>query len=101
MKIGEAGEAFFVFETEDDVPDNLTTSPIIQPTADEQPRQEPDFLDLNAAPPKQHQKTLYMPSAPSREDQSVEAEQDKRADHVLSQVVNSVEPPQVDYADGE
>lgn len=32
MKIGEAGEAFFVFETDDDVPDSLITSPIIQPT---------------------------------------------------------------------
>ncbi|KAF9006636.1 Lipin/Ned1/Smp2-domain-containing protein [Cyathus striatus] len=32
MKIGEAGEAFFVFETEDDVPDSLITSPILQPT---------------------------------------------------------------------
>ena len=32
MKIGEAGEAFFVFETDDDVPADLITSPIIQPT---------------------------------------------------------------------
>jgi len=32
MKIGEAGEAFFVFETEDEVPDDLITSPLLQPT---------------------------------------------------------------------
>jgi phosphatidate phosphatase LPIN len=32
MKIGEAGEAFFVFETDDDVPADLITSPILQPT---------------------------------------------------------------------
>ncbi|KAG6910120.1 hypothetical protein DXG01_012879 [Tephrocybe rancida] len=32
MKIGEAGEAFFVFETDGDVPDDLITSPILQPT---------------------------------------------------------------------
>ncbi|KAF9567364.1 LNS2-domain-containing protein [Agrocybe pediades] len=32
MKIGEAGEAFFVFETDEDVPEDLITSPIIQPT---------------------------------------------------------------------
>ena len=32
MKIGEAGEAFFVFETDEDVPDELLTSPILQPT---------------------------------------------------------------------
>lgn len=32
MKIGEAGEAFFVFETDDDVPADLITSPILHPT---------------------------------------------------------------------
>lgn len=32
MKIGEAGEAFFVFETDGDVPDDLITSPILHPT---------------------------------------------------------------------
>ncbi|KAJ7228307.1 nuclear elongation and deformation protein 1 [Mycena pura] len=31
MKIGEAGEAFFVFETDDDVPEDLITSPLLQP----------------------------------------------------------------------
>lgn len=32
MKIGEAGEAFFVFETDEDVPADLITSPILHPT---------------------------------------------------------------------
>ncbi|KAG6850907.1 hypothetical protein H0H93_006733 [Arthromyces matolae] len=36
MKIGEAGEAFFVFETEEDVPNDLITSPILQPTRPEE-----------------------------------------------------------------
>jgi phosphatidate phosphatase LPIN len=36
MKIGEAGEAFFVFETDDDVPEDLITSPILQPTRPEE-----------------------------------------------------------------
>jgi phosphatidate phosphatase LPIN len=31
MKIGEAGEAFFVFETDEDVPEDLMTSPILEP----------------------------------------------------------------------
>jgi len=60
MKIGDAGEAFFVFETEEpDVPEDLITSPLLQPTAEnEQPFSktqpskdsvaEPDFLDLNS-----------------------------------------------------
>lgn len=32
MKIGDAGEAFFIFETDEDVPDDLITSPLLQPT---------------------------------------------------------------------
>ena len=32
MKIGEAGEAFFVFETDEDVPDSLVTSPLLDAT---------------------------------------------------------------------
>ena len=73
MKVGEAGEAFFVFETDSDVPDDLITSPLLEPTQPVSPdpppagdfgrfgtrnrsgdftddglSQEPDFLDLNA-----------------------------------------------------
>ncbi|KAH9978528.1 Lipin/Ned1/Smp2-domain-containing protein [Lactifluus volemus] len=61
MKIGEAGEAFFVFETDADVPDDLITSPLLEPTQPDLPDslpagdisndaigQEPDFLDLDA-----------------------------------------------------
>jgi hypothetical protein len=70
MKIGEAGEAFFVFETDSDVPDELITSPLLQPTqpdelsepdiptreVDTSPHPdndkvpEPEFLDLDAIP---------------------------------------------------
>jgi phosphatidate phosphatase PAH1 len=32
MKIGDAGEAFFVFETDEDVPQDLLTSPILGPS---------------------------------------------------------------------
>lgn len=78
MKIGEAGEAFFIFETAGDVPDELITSPLLEATrspdihgrdaqtgrfganeGDDQgvenleqlPQSEPDFLDLNAPSP--------------------------------------------------
>lgn len=30
MKLGEAGEAFFVFETEHEVPEEFQTSPIVE-----------------------------------------------------------------------
>lgn len=32
MKVGEAGEAFFVLETDDDVPAELLTSPLLEAT---------------------------------------------------------------------
>jgi phosphatidate phosphatase LPIN len=32
MKVGETGEAFFVLETTDDVPEDLMTSPVVMPT---------------------------------------------------------------------
>ena len=58
MKLGEGGEAFFVFETWDDIPESLQTSPVISPAASPQSLsqqdvvapptlQEPEFLDLN------------------------------------------------------
>ncbi|KAF7981688.1 hypothetical protein HWV62_32248 [Athelia sp. TMB] len=37
MKIGEAGEAFFVFETDDDIPEDLITSPLLEPTTTARP----------------------------------------------------------------
>ena len=58
MKLGEGGEAFFVFETFDEIPESLQTSPVISPTTSPQSLaeqdiasvptlQEPEFLDLN------------------------------------------------------
>ena len=85
MKIGEAGEAFFVFETDSDVPEDLLTSPLLEPTepvstdpvslgdfgrfgardhrdgfTEDVIGQEPDFLDLNSSstsPPGEASKT--------------------------------------------
>ncbi|KAL5487690.1 NED1 [Sanghuangporus weigelae] len=36
MKIGDAGEAFFVFETDSDVPEDLITSPLLEATRPDQ-----------------------------------------------------------------
>ena len=58
MKLGEGGEAFFVFATSEEIPESLQTSPIISPatspqglptrdTASPPSLQEPDFLDLS------------------------------------------------------
>lgn len=58
MKLGEGGEAFFVFETSDEIPASLQTSPVISPAASPPglalqdasipTLQEPEFLDLAA-----------------------------------------------------
>ncbi|KAL8757501.1 MAG: hypothetical protein Q9199_002194 [Rusavskia elegans] len=57
MKLGEGGEAFFVFETSEQIPESLQTSPVVSPAASPQgvaqdakglpSLQEPDFLDIN------------------------------------------------------
>lgn len=53
MKLGEGGEAFFVFETTDTIPQSLQTSPLVSPASSpplnaKQPGlQEPESLDLN------------------------------------------------------
>ncbi|KAL8764691.1 MAG: hypothetical protein Q9209_007933 [Squamulea sp. 1 TL-2023] len=57
MKLGEGGEAFFVFETSEQIPESLQTSPVISPAVSPKNGahdatgvpllQEPDFLDIN------------------------------------------------------
>ncbi|KAJ5819305.1 hypothetical protein N7474_004896 [Penicillium riverlandense] len=56
MKLGEGGEAFFVFETTDDIPASLQTSPLVSPAGSPRPEsaedlpsslQEPEYLDLD------------------------------------------------------
>ncbi|KAG4305873.1 hypothetical protein PORY_000783 [Pneumocystis oryctolagi] len=52
MKLGDEGDAFFVFSTESDVPDELKTSPVISPSSSPQSSeetnlQEPDEFDLS------------------------------------------------------
>lgn len=32
MKVGETGEAFFVLETDEEVPEELMTSPVVMPS---------------------------------------------------------------------
>lgn len=52
MKLGDGGEAFFVFQTESEVPLDLQTSPVISPAGSptgrsQSPMQEPEYFDLN------------------------------------------------------
>lgn len=84
MKLGEGGEAFFVFETTDDVPASLQTSPLVSPTGSPKPStpdlpslQEPPDLDLDRAQPptaKSDREGLKATSTWSAGDASVSKE---------------------------
>ena len=75
MKLGEGGEAFFVFETSDEIPESLQTSPIVSPAAsprdliqDSSPSsglQEPDFLDINTVGRNERKIHTVSPARPS------------------------------------
>lgn len=77
MKLGEGGEAFFVFETADTIPQSLQTSPLASPAsspplAPERGRsgsigslQEPDFLELNAGTTIKPKSTSPLRPGPS------------------------------------
>jgi phosphatidate phosphatase LPIN len=67
MKLGEGGEAFFVFETTDNIPQSLQTSPLVSPassppfTADQtspDALQEPDLLQLDGDFSRQRASTV-------------------------------------------
>ena len=73
MKLGEGGEAFFVFETSADIPVGLQTSPVISPTSspaslsqetipEGSTLQEPEPLDLSADPSRRRErpKSAYL-----------------------------------------
>ena len=58
MKLGEGGEAFFVFETTDNIPESMQTSPLVSPASSPPliaessntcSLSEPDFLELDIA----------------------------------------------------
>ncbi|KAJ4295930.1 lipin Ned1 [Collariella sp. IMI 366227] len=76
MKLGEGGEAFFVFETSDTIPKSMQTSPLVSPASspplDPQlgghpPLQEPESLDLNDTISKTRSARLLTPRSTSPE----------------------------------
>jgi len=113
MKIGDAGEAFFVFETEEDIPEDLVTSPILTATNTPPPEDipsvtlgetpevppaapkipEPEFLDLNAA-------LSARPSTLRKRGQSCSAPQTPLLEVDFPQAP-TVSPPTIQYTGGE
>ncbi|KAH6656975.1 Lipin/Ned1/Smp2-domain-containing protein [Truncatella angustata] len=74
MKLGEGGEAFFVFETTDNIPQSLQTSPLVSPASSPplQPDQtslgalqEPDLLQLDGTGGKPRSATLSQRPGPA------------------------------------
>lgn len=73
MKLGEGGEAFFVFETNDNIPKSLQTSPLSSPasspplgpnrTYSSGELQEPDFLQLDSDSRQPRSMALSRPKA--------------------------------------
>ncbi|KAK5663729.1 hypothetical protein OQA88_4160 [Cercophora sp. LCS_1] len=70
MKLGEGGEAFFVFETTDNIPQSLQTSPLVSPASSPPLNaqlsytsglQEPETLDLNEATGKPRAASFTRP----------------------------------------
>ncbi|KAI9892958.1 MAG: Nuclear elongation and deformation protein 1 [Vezdaea aestivalis] len=74
MKLGEGGEAFFIFETLDDIPEGLQTSPLVSPATSPQnvatsgsntpTLQEPDFFNLDTSDKRQDGVDDNMASVP-------------------------------------
>ncbi|PKS12813.1 hypothetical protein jhhlp_001025 [Lomentospora prolificans] len=74
MKLGEGGEAFFVFETTDTIPASLQTSPISSPvsspplnpqSSDSQSLPEPDQLILDQEPKSRRPQSTFYPNPPA------------------------------------
>ena len=70
MKLGEGGEAFFVFETTDNIPQSLQTSPLVSPASSPPfpstrpgtpSLQEPETLDLNEEIGKPRSASFHRP----------------------------------------
>ncbi|KAI0975449.1 LNS2-domain-containing protein [Xylaria arbuscula] len=72
MKLGEGGEAFFVFETSDKIPQSLQTSPLVSPETSpslapagragvSSSLQEPDLLQLDGESARRRGSTVTRP----------------------------------------
>ncbi|KAH7922979.1 LNS2-domain-containing protein [Leucogyrophana mollusca] len=119
MKIGDAGEAFFIFETDEDIPEDLVTSPLLQATQPAEdvgvesdrfgakrpdgdvtvkvePKgemQEPEFLDLNASLDSPPTSQTYPPA-------DTPMNLSDHVDEASSALESMSMPPVVHYADG-
>jgi phosphatidate phosphatase LPIN len=52
MKVGDGGEAFFVFETSESIPHDLQTSPLVSPAVSPKPKATETATNLSLAEPE-------------------------------------------------
>lgn len=102
MKLGDGGEAFFVFETSNDIPEALQTSPLVSPassppvSASDRPPSpgllEPSYLDITEA-----EKGASAPDllSPNRSVPTIRREGTSLSDQV---VYSSIPPSTTDLA---
>ncbi|KAJ1907109.1 lipin Ned1 [Coemansia sp. IMI 209127] len=93
MKVSDSGEAFFVVETESDVPSQFATSPVASPTLSFKQVNggvlgDPDFLDLSGnvrSTADEHANDGYVsaPSAHETDSEGDAADSDSDSDSVL------------------
>ncbi|KAF9350934.1 hypothetical protein BGX26_010935 [Mortierella sp. AD094] len=110
MKVGDAGEAFFVFETEQEVPEEFATSPLAGPS-ESKAEEDIDFLDLaqegggnsgNAAPLQEDQgMTQYAHSGHGSEFEEEEEEEQEVSSPGLTRRPDYINPDDsIDQEDG-
>lgn len=51
MKLGEGGEAFFVFETTDSIPESMQTSPLVSPAQSPEAKPDSESGEILSEPP--------------------------------------------------
>ncbi|WRT70812.1 uncharacterized protein IL334_007811 [Kwoniella shivajii] len=61
MKVGETGEAFFVVETDEQVPADLLTSPVVMPTQTDLPSTHVDHEEEDIQPKPHHHSLTQEP----------------------------------------
>ncbi|KAH8813239.1 Lipin/Ned1/Smp2-domain-containing protein [Xylogone sp. PMI_703] len=100
MKLGEGGEAFFVFETSDSIPQYMQTSPLVSPAASPSlPAEranvanlsEPDFLDLDPVNGKPRSGSVN--TRPGSRGISYSSPQLRKTDNFASLTPLSTSPP--------
>lgn len=98
MKVGEAGEAFFVFETEHEVPEEFQTSPIMSAVEENKSDEEPPYLDIGES--KDHEKAQSQSmdeasNSPQSENDGFDDDEQPRVDTTKLRIPAELQSPKM------